>query len=876
MDRIGLFIRNFLALIMAFMLGFLCCAGPLFLGGYLAYSWVSLDKLDKWGIVSVNTDTYISDDPDVSLTKMTIKDLIEELKTLSEYENTFTIDTLIERYGLILPDSVDKVIPPGARNVPLSQLFSQSGADAVLDGTTFDYILQFLPSSFLSEPAREQLRYKSLRTATGGEFSVLLDGMRLGYLLGVNYERDVNGRYNIVYADAANPTILELLAPIELGKAYSSFKNGDGILGVLFVCLGDAEISGFVNCFAGSDAAEKYKDKKISDLIYFDKNSNAYALDFANVLNGIKLGTYLGYTPIYDTEDSSVIAGWLNGSEKLKGFDKIVADIDVGKIFENGFQFSDLFDGVYLGEALGYSKGAALPRENPESSIKYEWYTESVKDSGVYDKRVGSVEETMSNYLLSDIMSGKADMTVSSLLGDTTIADVFELTLTEYEVIDASGNIIYKTEDPTVPVTVKVWKDSDGNEADAVVSALANLQISEADAQIGSIKVGDILGYSYCNGAWYDKTPSGDKYMLTSADGLTRHIADLTVNELGNSELVDEKIRNIEIGEAVGYNKVDGVWCDAEGNPATGIMKCIASKTIKQLDNSITDEITVADVMNYQKVGDKWYDGEKPVEGILAAIADSYISNIDKDIDALKFGKIMGWTEKTVGENTVWYTDAECTVPATGIMKYFCGFTVNEMTDSTKVQNTVKNIVVGDAMGYTKIGDKWYDETGAEVVGIMKTVADSTISNISVTVDGAKIGDIMKYNYDESTSWWYNGEILPENKVSPLINKISGSTVGNLGTTMDALKVSDMFTEDERSDGFLSLLDPDTQLNNLAASVNDTFETTTMGTYVDKGIITLSDSAKDALAQIDMARSMPEGYWRTLGINDFINYIIGT
>ena len=52
-------VSRFLALVLAFFLGFLSCIGAIFGVGYYAYSRVSLDKLEEWGVVSVDEGQYI-------------------------------------------------------------------------------------------------------------------------------------------------------------------------------------------------------------------------------------------------------------------------------------------------------------------------------------------------------------------------------------------------------------------------------------------------------------------------------------------------------------------------------------------------------------------------------------------------------------------------------------------------------------------------------------------------------------------------------------------------------------------------------------------------------------------------------------------------
>ena len=92
---------RFLSLVLAFFLGFLSCIGAIFGVGYYAYSRVSLDKLEEWGVVSVDEGQYIDEDAEVDLTAMTVKSFIEEIRRLQSLSEPVTLNLLNSRARII-------------------------------------------------------------------------------------------------------------------------------------------------------------------------------------------------------------------------------------------------------------------------------------------------------------------------------------------------------------------------------------------------------------------------------------------------------------------------------------------------------------------------------------------------------------------------------------------------------------------------------------------------------------------------------------------------------------------------------------------------------------------------------------------------------
>ena len=216
-----------LALLLSFILGFVSFAGILFGAGYFVYSTLSIDTLNQYG-AGIETEDFIDPDAEISLTAMTIQGLIEEIQALSDLGETVNIDMLIERYGLILSEDVDKAIPPSLRDVPLANLFGENGMEILLENIEVDYILSLIPEGIITDPMIESMHGKTLAHIVEMDMGYLFNGVDLGFIVGVTYvKNEATGEYEVVFEDPDNPTFLELLAPLDIGAVLSQDENGE-------------------------------------------------------------------------------------------------------------------------------------------------------------------------------------------------------------------------------------------------------------------------------------------------------------------------------------------------------------------------------------------------------------------------------------------------------------------------------------------------------------------------------------------------------------------------------------------------------------------------------------------------------------------------
>lgn len=951
-------LRKIISFILVFLLGFISCVGAIAGGGYLIYTKVSYNTLLEWGWIKDNLSDYVSEDAEVSLSAMTLQGLVDEIMTLSKMDSELTIDVLTDRYGLKLTDEAYAKIPDGMKTVDIRKIFTQDGINHILENTYIDYIFEMVPTDVLSEPARETLGGKTLKGVAEADLTYLLEDVDIGYIMGVDYVK-VDGVYEVRYADKNNPTFSELIAPISTKKLLDAATDGKGdFLKVMNEDIGDAMVESLLSNFVNLDDMGVpglfEEDDTLSEVIKYDEDTGKYVFDFKATLEERTIGEILGYTPIYlenpmpvsdDTPaQEPIIIGWL--------------DKDNNKV-------------------TGIMRGVSCQR-----------------------------------------LSGLSDdtLTLDTLLVDSYFGDVMGY---EPVAFDETG-------------AVTDWRDSEGNPPETALKNIVNKSVNEltsgdfvvADFFEG-LYVGDLLGYvseTELDGegntvilAWYDEDEDGNRIKIEGMDDV---IADIDLHKLLDEDSdydVSDIFDDVLIGELLDYERVQRIeggnpvyeldehgqplldengdkipvydWYEVydEENPennklVTGIMKVVSNKTINTFDNSIVDEITVADVMDYRLGNDeKWYDSEgNQITGMMATIAGKYVGSLETEVNTIMLGEIMGYTKcqavkdgelvyKTDDNGNFvldedgekipvyeWFEDSDCTIPAKGVTVSFAHLTINEMTDDEKVTEAVNNVVVGEALGYTKVEESgkevWYevyDENNPEnnklVTGIMEVLVDKKVSELDAQIKEITVADVMDYHKDEHGNWvtatnesvnglmsaiaddkinqldahidriyigeamnytrvnegtpevpvyvWYeeyHGEGSSENKApSGLMASFTHLTISDLRdeqkvkNTVNSIKLGDLFDESSFDSGFLSLLSPEATISELsgektdAGSLSHTFINKPISEFMEAGLIELDADTVTALDYLDDTKGIPHSSgWRSKNINEFISYIV--
>ena len=842
-------LARFLALLLAFFLGFLSCIGAIFGVGYYAYSRVSLDQLEKWGVVSVDEGQYVDEEAEVDLTAMTIKAFIAEIKELRDLDQTVSIDLIVERWGLKIPDEVMAKIPDGVRTMSVKEIFSKSGISAILENTDVSYLFQFLPADVLAEPAREALTGKSLKEVVDLKMTDLLSGMKLGYLTGVQYEKDpATGRYLPVYKDPSNPTLLELLGSLDLGKTLDVVGNGGDMLAVINDGMNDVMLDLLIKSVSSGDNATMngiLAGKTIGDIIVEDEATGALSLDMGVLINGRKVGDLLGYTPVYLNGDATrgIIVDWLDGEgERVKGVMRALADGTVNGLGEDGLDTDSLLSNAYIGFFQEYD-----PVYDEDGHI-----TGWLNGEGNPPDRL---LRTLANKKLTDMIGD--GFSLDNLIAGLYVGDLMSYTPVE----DGEGNIVD-------------WKDGNGGDLDRVTAALAKQKVEdltsgnfEIDDALEGLYVGDLLKYTPVKDgegniiAWKDA--NGEDLDRVSESLAKKQITELTSGDFE----VGDVLAGLYVGDLLKYtpvkddpndpDKVTG-WLDKDNKTVTGLDRATANIDLKRLIDDDTykvadafDEVYLGETMGYYRGEDplpkvdpldenealryQWYktkdavsgDLSNPTAGIEQKLANYFLGDlidgkITSDeltkgmplhellnlhaVDTLLYdnaGNPMVYTTGDhVGEQAtvkIWYDKNNVRQSDTISSLAYC--TIDGISDQ------VNSVKVGGVTGLTVFEGNWYNAEFrnfgpgddryclSEATGVLASLADLSIGDLSnndtVTdrIKSVKIGDAMGYTL--SGGVWYTDSTLAS-PVTGMMKALAPKTVGNMETIGDDMAIGEL------------------------------------------------------------------------------------
>ena len=787
--------NRFLALLLSFILGFLSFAGVLVGAGYVVYAHLSIDTLNKFG-AGINTEEFIDPEAEKSLNKLTIKDLVEEIGYLSAMGEEVDLDTLIERYGLIISEENMKFLSEDLRKLPLAKVFGPDGATVVLSTVKVSDALELIPPELLtiSEPMLESLSDNTLADIVEMKLGYLFEGVELGYVLGCNYvKNDETGEYEIVYEVEDDPTFLELLARLDLGNVLTSVEEGNlDLVSVVKDNFGELTIIMVVESLSDDEnALPGFLADATFDELIVENEDGSFTIDFGVVLAEAKLGEILAYH--YDEESGK----WYEDETletPVEGIYANLCDLPVIDLLdppadENGNAQTQV--DVLIG-ALGGTLGELMGYYEEDGK----WY---VDDGTVGDDRTEAdpLFSALCGIEISDLMNSEDPagiLTDAFEKNNTTLGDIMGYTYVD-ETDDGVDN--------------GVWQTESGEEADALFAALCGVSIGElmnsdnasdvvmdAFNQSGTT-LGDIMGYIYVdetedgidNGVW--QTESGEE-----ADALFAALCGVGIYELMNSDNASDVImgafeeEGTTLGDIMGYIYVDetddgidnGVWQTESGEEADALFTALCGVGIYELMNS-----------------------DNASDVIMGAFED----------EGTTLGDIMGYiyvdeTDDGI-DNGVWQTESG--EESDALFAALCGVSLYELMNSDNASDVImgafeeEGTTLGDIMGYVYFDETddgidngvWQTESGEEAdalfaalcgVSLYELMNSDNASDVIMDAfnnEGTTLGDLMGYYEEDGV--WYVGEGEDKKEADALFGALCGITLYELMESEDASEV---------------------------------------------------------------------------------------
>ncbi len=781
-------LRRFLIGVLCFVLGFATCIASIVGVGWVAYSKISLRSLEKSGLIEVDENALRGEGAEVDITKLTLEGLVAEVSKLSRLEEAVSLDLLIERYRLKLPEQTLKLIPEGVRGLPLTEILSERGIEKILESTEVEYLYTFLPSDLLSDPAKEALADKTLAEVAELDLGHLLSDVKLGYLTGVKYEKNAKtGEYEPVYGNPEQPSLNEMLSEINAAELLDLFANGGDIAELFGKYMNDVLVSHFLGAFmdlSDMPLGGMLEGKTFGEVLVFDEKTGVYSLSLGTLIGGT-FAELLDLTPIYhDAETEDFIIGWRDAKgEPVYGVMRGIAEKSVETLLSENFDVMALLSDVYLGDVMSYR-----PTFDGEGNLLTWKDAEGNAASGIMAPLV--------ELKLGEITGGSFDFV--SVLDGVYVGDLLSYT-------PVKG-------DPLDPDRITGWT-KDGTPLTGVELATASIDLgrllSDDTYKIGSafdsLLLGELLGYEKRDGVWYEAGKN------ERASELYAKVAELSVGALISGEADFESVlSDLYLGEMLGYEKGERIsgdgeeerykWYKIEKNPdgtttrigeVDGIEARIASYKLGALINGTAEinaeelitGMTIGEIMgytpHYQTDGDGeptdeidyWCDGNGiRVTGLMAAIAGEEIAAFEDGtlMSRVALGDVLGYYYDS--ENGVWLVSAPSDGQPTparvgGIMGVLADKKVDQLSTA------VDGVFIGEIMGYVEKNGTWYEvydgtdpSRNVKASGVMAAFAGLTVGRMSdadavtAAMNKVKLGDAMGYYYDTANGVWLESE----------------------------------------------------------------------------------------------------------------------
>ncbi len=467
---------------------------------------------------------------------------------------------------------------------------------------------------------------------------------------------------------------------------------------------------------------------------------------------------------------------------------EVVKDRPITLLLEG--DYSQLLEGLYLGDALEdvtiELDAAGNPKAifDPSAEVTAIQKAIALLDLGKLGKGIeeGNLQapliEALGTVPLNELMESGEDSFITDAIEDKTLGDVLHA--------DETGGMVF-----------------------------------DINGVMNDLYLGSFLGYD----PKYDEDGTllyfykMDGTVEAPATGIYKALAPIKVGELssGDVELMEE-LDAVYLGEILEYTQgaltedatddqpAKYAWSHkADGSePVTGIDLTLANLTIGTLTSGHIDmevlginELPLYEVLGYEQRADgNWYPssdpGAVPASSALAAMMQLEVGNIGTEMESLYVGELMGfdkvllrlsdgkyipYDEAVLTEHPTEYElafmkkneageydpddlDDPSEVP-TGVVKTFVTMKISELSDDSAINESVQNLQIGDAMGYTYDEDtgKWLDASKNPASGIIAALAGTTVSGLDSRIDALYIGEVI--GFDKVLLRLSDGEYIP-------------------------------------------------------------------------------------------------------------------
>ncbi|MBR1676439.1 MAG: hypothetical protein IJ706_03915, partial [Clostridia bacterium] len=395
------------------------------------------------------------------------------------------------------------------------------------------------------------------------------------------------------------------------------------------------------------------------------------------ILGDLKLGEIMNY--VAKEEDGKTVWYKSDGETKVSAIEQKLANIVMSTILSGGLDVNSVIGDLQLGEIMGYTE-----------------------EDGVWMKKNGTqasaIEQKLAGVVMSTILSGNFD--INSIIGDLELGEIMS-----YVAKEEDGKTVWYKSDGETKVSVIEQKLA-GIKMQTILTGGLDI-----NSTIGDILLGEIMGYvakeEDGKTVWY----KGDG--VTKASAIEQKLAEVVMADiLGGDFNVNNVIGTLQLGEVMGYTETDGVWYN-NGNKVAAIEQKLANIVMSDIlsgtfsASTMLEGLKLGEAMDATKEGNVWTDknGNAVESVILNRMYDidlgKMISTGGLDLDTILRGVYLG---EVLGYDAV-YTERENGDGLTEVTGKYYDKNHNELTEEYTYY------VDANDNAFVKEDDKYYAAT---------------------------------------------------------------------------------------------------------------------------------------------------------------------
>ena len=233
------------------------------------------------------------------------------------------------------------------------------------------------------------------------------------------------------------------------------------------------------------------------------------------------------------------------------------------------------------------------------------------------------------------------------------------------------------------------------------------------------------------------------------------------------------------------------------------------------------------------------------MEGVLAVLDNVFIGNVEGFTCFFDFSEEEGGTREVhpSTEGSYWVNADGREI--SGIEQIIANFSLGDFLRGNINTDVILHgdITLGDIFGYEYDEERgcWIDiYTNEEIIGIMAIFADCNLHNIDDKINSVQIGELLSYKKiadGEGYYWASKGENDEWTPVHSFMNAVAGESVSTIGTLFERITVGQIIPAEQRETGLMSIIPPDTTIDNIGGAVNNSVSNTPLQFFLNQKLV---------------------------------------